>query len=86
MKKNFAAALAALLAAAALSGCGRQVPPAAPVTVAVASDLHYVGEAIEDGGELFTRVVEEGDGRQLNYIRPITDAFLAQVAAEQPRW
>ena len=56
-----AAALAALLAAAALSGCGRKVPPAAPATLAVASDLHYVGEAIEDGGELFTRVVEEGE-------------------------
>lgn len=84
MKKIFAAALAALLAAAALSGCGRQVPPAAPVTLAVASDLHYVGEAIEDGGELFTRVVEEGDGRQLNYIRPITDAFLAEVVKDKP--
>ena len=84
MKKTLAAALAALLAAAAFSGCGRKVPPAAPATLAVASDLHYVGEAIEDGGELFTRVVEEGDGRQLDYIRPITDAFLAQVAAEQP--
>ena len=84
MKKTFAVVLAALLAAAALSGCGRQVPPAAPVTVAVASDLHYVGEAIEDGGELFTRVVEEGDGRQLNYIRPITDAFLAEVVKDKP--
>lgn len=84
MKKTFAAALASLLAAAALSGCGRQVPPAAPVTLAVASDLHYVGEAIEDGGELFTRVVEEGDGRQLNYIRPITDAFLAEVVKDKP--
>ena len=84
MKKIFAAALAALLAAAALSGCGREIPPAAPVTLAVASDLHYVGEAIEDGGELFTRVVEEGDGRQLNYIRPITDAFLAEVVKDKP--
>ena len=84
MKKNFAVVLAVLLAAAALSGCGREVPPAAPVTVAVASDLHYVGEAIEDGGELFTRVVEEGDGRQLNYIRPITDAFLAEVVKDKP--
>lgn len=84
MKKTLAAALAALLAAAALSGCGRKVPPAAPATLAVASDLHYVGEAIEDGGELFTRVVEEGDGRQLDYIRPITDAFLAEVAEDKP--
>ena len=84
MKKTLAAALAALLAAAAFSGCGRKVPPAAPATLAVASDLHYVGEAIEDGGELFTRVVEEGDGRQLDYIRPITDAFLAGVAEDKP--
>ena len=84
MKKTLAAALAALLAAAAFSGCGRETPPAAPATLAVASDLHYVGEAIEDGGELFTRVVEEGDGRQLDYIRPITDAFLAEVAEDKP--
>ena len=84
MKKTLAAALAALLAAAAFSGCGRKTPPAAPATLAVASDLHYVGEAIEDGGELFTRVVEEGDGRQLDYIRPITDAFLAEVAQDKP--
>ena len=47
MKKTLAAALAALLAAAALSGCGRKAPPAAPATLAVASDLHYVGEAID---------------------------------------
>ena len=84
MKKRFAAALAALLALGELAGCGRKVPPAAPVTLAVASDLHYVGEAIEDGGELFTRVVKEGDGRQLDYIRPITDAFLTEVAEERP--
>lgn len=85
MKKTLGLALAALLAAAALSGCGgREVPPAAPVTLAVASDLHYVGQAIEDGGELFTRVVQEGDGRQLDYIRPITDAFLAEVVEERP--
>ena len=84
MKKTLAAALAALLAAAAVCGCGRKTPPAAPATLAVASDLHYVGRAIEDGGELFTRVVEEGDGRQLDYIRPITDAFLAEVAQEGP--
>lgn len=85
MKKTLAACLAALLAAA-LSACGgREVPPAAPVTLAVASDLHYVGKAIEDGGELFTRAVEEeGDGRQLNYIRPITDAFLAEVVKDKP--
>lgn len=84
MKKRFAAALAALLALGVMAGCGRKVPPAAPVTLAVASDLHYVGEAIEDGGELFTRVVKEGDGRQLDYIRPITDAFLAQVVQDKP--
>ena len=83
MKKTLCLALAALLAAA-LPGCGQKVPPAAPVTIAVASDLHYVGQAIEDGGELFTRVVEEGDGRQLDYIRPITDAFLAEVTEEKP--
>ena len=37
MKKRLAAALAALLAVSALAGCGREVPPAAPVTLAVAS-------------------------------------------------
>ena len=83
MKKTLCLALAALLTAA-LWGCGRELPPAAPVTLAVASDIHFVGSEIGDGGEAFRQVVEQGDGRQLDYIRPITDAFLAQVAAEQP--
>lgn len=81
-KQTLCLALAAL--AALLAGCGKAPAPSAPVTLAVASDLHYVGEAISDNGALFEQVVEYGDGRQLDYIRPITDAFLAEVLAQKP--
>ncbi|WP_418455288.1 metallophosphoesterase [Allofournierella sp.] len=85
MKKHtIPAALAALGLAAVLASCGETVPEAGPASIVVATDLHYTGQAIEDGGALFQQVVEYGDGRQLDYIRPITDAFLAEVLAEKP--
>lgn len=85
MKKHtIPAALAALSLAAVLASCGKAVPEAGPASIVAASDLHYVGQAVEDGGALFRRAVEYGDGRQLDYIRPITDAFLAEVLAQKP--
>ncbi|WP_418666802.1 metallophosphoesterase family protein [Allofournierella sp.] len=85
MKKHtIPAALAALSLAAVLASCGETVPEAGPASIVVATDLHYTGQAVEDGGALFQQVVEYGDGRQLDYIRPITDAFLAEVLAQKP--
>lgn len=81
-QRVLAAALA--LALAAMAGCGRPEAPAGPVRLAVASDIHYVGSGIEDGGEAFRREVEMGDGRQLDYIRPITDALIDQLLREKP--
>lgn len=85
MKKyRLPAALAALFLALLTAGCAPPVPEAGPAAIAVASDLHYVGQAVEDGGALFRQMVEYGDGRQLDQIRPITDAFLAEVLAQKP--
>ena len=79
MKKHtIPAALAALSLAAVLASCSETVPEAGPASIVVATDLHYTGQAVEDGGALFQQVVEYGDGRQLDYIRPITDAFFGR--------
>ena len=74
-----ALALAGLLAMS-LAACGQPKP----VTLLAASDLHYVGDEVTDGGELFQMLVEFGDGRQLDYIVPITDAFISEALAQKP--
>lgn len=85
MKRLFAACLAVCLGLGLAACQSGETAPAGPVTIAVASDLHYVGTEIENGGELFRQAVEYGDGRQLDYIRPITDALIAGLLEEKPQ-
>lgn len=54
------------------------------VELMIASDIHYFApELIERGGK-FERMLEIGDGKQVNYIDEITDAFLSEVIEAKP--
>lgn len=54
------------------------------LTIAIASDLHYLSQALTDNGPLFQEVVAHGDGKLMLDIETITEAFTEQMIAERP--
>lgn len=52
--------------------------------ILLASDIHYLSKNLTDFGEAFTYKVEHGDGKLVNYIWEITDAFIGAVKTENP--
>ncbi len=48
------------------------------------TDIHYLAPSLTDGGEAFTRMVEHGDGKLVNYVEEITDAALDEVVNQEP--
>ncbi len=53
-------------------------------TLILGTDLHYLSEQLNDHGACFEKTILNGDGKAMEYIDQITDAFLAQVIQEQP--
>lgn len=80
--------LSLLLGACAARGGGRKAPRVledrSELTIAVASDLHYLSQTLTDNGPLFQEVVRRGDGKQMLDIEAITEAFTEQMIAEKP--
>ncbi|MEJ8307142.1 metallophosphoesterase [Saccharibacillus sacchari] len=54
------------------------------VTLAVATDIHYLSGRLTDHGQAFDTYVYAGDGKQLNYSEELVDAFTRQMAEERP--
>lgn len=50
----------------------------------IATDPHYLSKNLTDGGKAFRNFIETGDGKQLNYIEEIMDAFVYDVKREKP--
>ena len=50
----------------------------------LASDIHYLSKSLTDFGDGFSYKVEHGDGKVVNYIWEITDAFIEAVEKEKP--
>lgn len=68
-----------------LAACGSgDTKPAANYRVIVATDIHYLAPELTDHGEYFWRIMQNGDGKVTEYCEEITDAFLAEVIAQQP--
>ena len=72
-------------------GCSSTRLPTIPVYSAeeeikiyVATDLHYFSPKLTDNGSVFEEFVNSGDGKQINYIDTIVDAFVEEVLEEQP--
>lgn len=91
MRNKMAALAAALALAASLCGCGPReanVPDRTsgedPVTLVLATDLHYISPAICDNGAAFHTAVQSGDGKTMYYIQEIMEAFVAEMTALAP--
>lgn len=54
------------------------------ITFFVASDIHYLSESLTDNGEAFQEFLNSGDGKQLDYIHEIMDAFENDIKKKKP--
>ncbi len=54
------------------------------VEIFVATDFHYISNNINDHGEAFQKMINSGDGRQVNYIEELVDAFVYDVMEKKP--
>ena len=50
----------------------------------IATDLHYLSPSLTNHKEAFKTFVESGDGKQLDYIEEILEAFIYQVKEVSP--
>lgn len=55
-----------------------------PVKMIVATDLHYLSSKLTDKGNFFTDLFNNADGKNMQYIEEITEAFVENVIAEKP--
>ncbi|QHQ62275.1 hypothetical protein Ana3638_17020 [Anaerocolumna sedimenticola] len=53
-------------------------------TFYVASDIHYLSEKLTDHGVAFEKYISSGDGKQLNYIDNILNAFITDIKKVKP--
>lgn len=55
-----------------------------PVSIIVATDLHYLSSKLTDKGKFFTNMVNNADGKNMYYVEEITDAFVYTILKEKP--
>lgn len=58
--------------------------PLETVKLIIATDLHYLAPELTDHGAYFQSVIENADGKAMEYCESITDAFVKQVIAQAP--
>lgn len=58
--------------------------PLEPITLFVASDLHYLSPELTDHGAFFQEFIRNGDGKAMEYCEEVTDAFVQWVIAQKP--
>ena len=58
--------------------------PMEPVTLAVATDTHFIAPTLTDNGESFTRVIANADGKVMRFSSALMEAFFAQIESEHP--
>ena len=55
-----------------------------PVSMVIATDIHYLSPGLVEGGELIRKVAAAGDGKITHYSAQINSAFLAQAEELAP--
>lgn len=87
-RRGLAVALAALLILLCACGAKEDVPPetcaVSPVTLVLATDLHYISPAICDNGAAFHTLVENSDGKATLYVQEIMETFVDEMTALKP--
>ena len=63
---------------------GKEVSAMSETTLIIATDLHYLAPELTDHGTYFEDMVTDSDGKVMDYIEELTDAFLAEVIEAQP--
>lgn len=58
--------------------------PLDPVTVFVATDLHYLSPELTDHGAYFQQMIRGSDGKAMEYCEELTNAFVEQVIVQRP--
>lgn len=48
------------------------------------SDIHYLDPSLQDGGEIFTYILENSDGKTTDYSKEILDTLIQTVIEEKP--
>lgn len=86
MKKRILAFGLAVLLAVLLWGCCKAAkkPALQETELIFATDLHYLSPELTDHGVLFEQMLENGDGKAMEYSEEIVDAFIHQVIEEKP--
>lgn len=84
-----AAATAVIAGTALLSARGdaaieKRFGPMQPVRIAIAADLHYLSPALTDGGQYFTQLITNADGKLMQFSDEIAEALTAGMCAEKP--
>jgi 3',5'-cyclic AMP phosphodiesterase CpdA len=76
-----------------LTGCGgsakafktnSEIESGKDITFYIASDLHYLSNNLTDHGSAFQKYISSGDGKQLEYIDSIVNAFTQEVESKKP--
>ena len=86
----FLAAAAAVIAGTALlstrgdAAIEKRFGPMQPVRIAIAADLHYLSPALTDGGQYFTQLITNADGKLMQFSDEIAEALTAGMCAEKP--
>lgn len=63
-----------------------QIKSGKALTFFVATDPHYLSKNLTDNGEAFNTFMNSGDGKQLNYIDAILNAFTRDVKRLKPNF
>ncbi len=86
-KLIYIAALCLLLTGCSISSKDNKQPvidSGKKITMYVTTDIHYLAASLHDNGAAYQRYIATSDGRQLNYVTEITDAFATEVETQKP--
>lgn len=61
------------------SNLGYKIKSGKDITFYITSDIHYLSNDLTDNGEAFKKYVSTGNGKQLNYINEILNAFTYEI-------
>ena len=66
------------------SAVGPETPAIPDAALLISSDIHYISPALTDHGAYFEDMIQNSDGKVMDYIEELTDTLLAEVLDRQP--
>ncbi|GFZ30823.1 serine/threonine protein phosphatase [Clostridium zeae] len=61
-----------------------RIKPGKDINFYITTDLHYLSKSLTDNGVAFQKFVASGDGKELEEIEPITEAFVSNIKDKKP--